>query len=256
MIKIIDSHCHLYYEPYISNLNKVIQDCRERDVFLMLTIGVDYETSLKNIEISKNHDEIYCTVGLHPNNVLNKKNDIKKILSLTSNHNKIVGIGECGIDLFRSKDNLHDQINIFEQQIEKSIEKQIPFIIHTRDSDAETLDVLTRYKNKNIKFLVHCFSSDYNFAKKILDLNGFISFGGMLTFKNNNNLRQVCTDIPIDKILVETDSPYLSPHPFRGKPNHPKNTKFVINELANLKKMSVEEASMQTTYNFKKLFAI
>jgi TatD DNase family protein len=256
MIKIIDSHCHLYYEPYISNLNKIIQDCREEDVLLMLTIGVDYETSLKNIEISKNHDEIYCTVGLHPNNVIKKKDDIEKILSLTNDNNKIIGLGESGIDLYRSKDNLDDQINIFEKHIEKSIEKKLPLIIHTRNSDTETLNVLTKYKNKKLKFLVHCFSSDYNFAKKILDLDGFISFGGMLTFKNNEKLRQVCAKIPIDKILVETDSPYLSPHPFRGKTNHPKNTKLVINELACLKKITLEDASIQTSHNFKKLFAI
>jgi len=256
MIKIIDSHCHLYYEPYISNLNKVIQDCMEENVFLMLTIGVDYQTSLKNIEISKTYDEIYCTVGLHPNNVLEKKDDIEKILNLTKDNNKIIGLGESGIDLYRLKDNLDDQINIFEKHIEKSIEKDIPLIIHTRNSDTETLNVLTKYKNKNLKFLVHCFSSDYIFAKKILDLGGFISFGGMLTFKNNEKLRQVCAKIPIDKILVETDSPYLSPHPFRGKINHPKNTKLVINELACLKKISLEDASIQTSYNFKKLFAI
>lgn len=256
MTSITDSHCHLYYEPYVSDLKKVIQDCNEEDVSLLLTISVDYETSLKNIEISKNFNNIYCTVGLHPNNVSSKKQELGKILNLLDSNNKILGIGECGIDLFRSKENLNDQINFFEQQIEKSLEMNIPVVIHSRNADNEILKVLLKYRNQNLKFLIHCFSSDLGFAKQIIDLNGYISFGGMLTFKKNHYLREVCSNLPIEKILVETDSPYLSPHPYRGEINHPKNTKFVVNEVAKIKKLSIDEVSSKTTENFKKLFEL
>lgn len=256
MIRIIDSHCHLYYEPYISNLDNVIKECKDKNIFLMLSIGVDYETSLKNIEISKKFSEVYCTVGLHPNNVRDKKKDLEKIFTLIDRKNKVIGIGECGIDLFKSSENLKDQIYYFEKQIEKSIDKDLPLIIHSRNSDNEVLDVLNGYKNKNLNFIIHCFSSDYNFAKKIIDIGGYISFGGMLTFKNNDLLKKSCLHIPIEKILVETDSPYLTPHPFRGKLNHPKNTDLVLKELAKIKNISINEASSITTENFLKLFAI
>ena len=254
MTKIIDSHCHLYYEPYISNLKKVIKESKEQNISLMLSIGVDYETSLKNIEISKKFKEIYCTVGLHPNNV-NKKKDLKKIFSLINkNNNKIIGIGECGLDLFRSN-NINEQIECFEKHIIKSINTGLPLIIHTRNAENETLNVLQKYKNKNLKFIIHCFSSTYEFAKKCIDLGGFISFGGLLTFKKNNHqIQDACKKICISKILVETDSPYLSPHPLRGKINHPKNTKIVLEEISRIKGIDINKISEITSQNFQKFF--
>ena len=255
MINIVDSHCHLYYEPYISNLNKVVQDCREEGIFLMLTIGVDYETSLKNIEISKQFKEIYCTVGLHPNNVNKKKQDLENIFSLIDKkNNKIIGIGECGIDLFRST-NINEQIEYFEKHVIKSISTGLPLIIHTRNSDNEILNVLQKYKNKNLKFIIHCFSSNYVFAKKCIDLGGLISFGGLLTFKKNNSqIQEVCKKICINKILVETDSPYLSPHPLRGKTNHPKNTKIILEEISRIRGIDLIKISEITSQNFQKFF--
>jgi TatD DNase family protein len=256
MNDIIDSHCHLYYEPFLSNLKFTIDECKSNNINVLLSIAVDYETSLKNIEISKKHDEIYCTIGLHPNNVANKMTEIDKILNLYGQNNKIVGIGECGIDLYRSNDNLSEQIKIFEKHVDKSIKENAPLIIHTRSADEETYNVLKKFKNYNLTFIIHCFSSDYTFAKRCIDLGGSISFSGNITFKNSANIQSVCKKIPLDKILVETDSPYLSPEPYRGKVNNPKNTYYVAKKISEIRGISLDQVASQTTTNFIKIFKI
>jgi TatD DNase family protein len=253
---IIDSHCHLYYEPYISNLKKTIEDCKSKNVKKLLSISVDFETSKKNIEIATKYDEIYCTVGLHPNNIPNSQKDLEKILNLYTPNSKILGIGEAGIDLFKSKDNLLKQIECFELQIQFCIKNDLPLVIHSRNSEKETISVLKKYANKNLNFVLHCFSGTEKFANDCLDLNGYISFGGIITFKNSFNLAEICKKIPINKILVETDSPYLSPHPLRGKVNHPQNTSLVIKKIAEIKQKEVDEISAITTNNFNELFKI
>tara|TARA_B100001093_G_scaffold514476_1_gene588587 strand:+ start:917 stop:1699 length:783 start_codon:yes stop_codon:yes gene_type:complete len=253
---IVDSHCHLYYEPYISNLKKIIEDCKSKNVKLLLSISVDLQTSKKNIEIASKFDEIYCTVGLHPNNISNSQKDLKKILNLYTPNSKILGIGEAGIDLFKTDNNLLKQIECFEYQIEFSIKNDLPLIIHSRNSEKETISVLKKYSNKNLNFILHCFSGSEKFANDCLDLNGYISFGGIITFKNTDNLREICKKIPMNKILVETDSPYLSPHPLRGKVNHPQNTSLVIEKIAEIKEKKIDEISSITTNNFNELFKI
>ena len=253
---IVDSHCHLYYEPYIKNLQKTIDECKSKNVRRFLSISVDLETSLKNIKISEKFNEIYCTVGLHPNNVLSGHNDLDKTLNLYIPNTKIVGIGEAGIDLFRSKENIALQIECFEKQIEFCIKNNLPIVVHSRNSENETINVLKKFKNRDLKFILHCFSGSMRFAKECVDLNGYIAFGGMITFKKCLNLAEICKHIPSNKLLVETDSPYLSPHPFRGKVNHPQNTSLVVKKIAEIKQKNFEEISKITTDNFNELFKI
>ena len=253
---IVDSHCHLYYEPFASNLKKTIDECRSKDVNRLLSISVNYETSLKNIKIVSEFEEIFCTIGLHPINVVNEKKNLNKILDLYKPNSKIIGIGEAGIDLYRSSENLKDQINCFHQQIEFCIENKLPLVIHSRDAEKETVDVLKKYANKDLNFVLHCFSGSENFAMECLNLNGYISFGGMVTFKNSAYLNKICYKIPLNKMLVETDSPYLSPHPLRGKINHPENTLLVVKKIAEIKSKTIEDISEITTNNFNKLFNI
>jgi len=253
-MSLIDSHCHLYYEPYKLNLKKNIDECNKNNVNLLLSIGVDYQTSLENIKIAENFNEVYCTIGLHPNYVKEKSSEVDKIFNLIDTSNKIIGIGECGIDLFRSQDNLKEQIKYFELQIEFAVKKKLPVIIHSRDSHDEIIKVLNNYKNFNFKFIMHCFSGSLDYATQYINLGGYISFSGILTFKNASELQNVCKNISNDKILVETDSPYLTPHPFRGKINHPKNTYLVAKKVAEIKGLTVEEISKTTSNNFYKLF--
>lgn len=250
----IDSHCHLYYEPYISNLTMTINECKKESINTLLSIAVDFETSKKNIEISNKFEEVYCTIGLHPNNVKEKKHELDKIFSLLNTSKKIIGIGECGIDLYRSKDNLSDQIYCFEKQIQFSIDNKLPFIIHTRESDIKTIEVLNNFRNKNLKFILHCFSGNLDSAKKYIDLGGYISFSGILTFKKNDELRNISKYLSLDKILIETDSPYLSPEPYRGRINHPKNVKLVAEEISKLRNCSLEHVCKLTNKNFRDLF--
>ena len=141
LMYIVDSHCHLYYEPFISNLKKTIDECRSKGVNRLLSISVNYETSLKNIKIVSEFEEIFCTIGLHPINVVNEKKNLNKILDLYKPNSKIIGIGEAGIDLYRSSENLKDQINCFHQQIEFCIENKLPLVIHSRDAEKETINV-------------------------------------------------------------------------------------------------------------------
>ena len=253
---IVDSHCHLYYEPYINDLQKTIDESKSKNVNRFLSISVDLETSLKNIQISEKFNEVYCTIGLHPNNVLSSHKDLDKILNLYSSNTKIIGIGEAGIDLFRTKDNLALQIECFEKQIEFCIKNNLPIVVHSRNSEKETINVLQKFKNKNLKFILHCFSGTESFAKECIKLNGHIAFGGMITFKKSFNLTEICKQIPLNKLLVETDSPYLSPHPFRGKINHPQNTSLVVEKIAQIKQKKFEEISKITTNNFNELFKI
>ena len=158
--------------------------------------------------------------------------------------------------MFKSNDNLLKQIECFELQIQFCIKNDLPLVIHSRNSEKETIGVLKKYANKNLNFILHCFSGTEKFANDCLDLNGHISFGGIITFKNSFNLTEICKKIPINKILVETDSPYLSPHPLRGKVNHPQNTSLVIKKIAEIKQKQIDEISAITTNNFNELFKI
>jgi len=256
MSSLIDSHCHLYYEPYINDIQGTINECKKNNINKLLSISVDLNTSKKNIELAEKYQEIYCTIGIHPNNVINCYHEFNEIISYYKNNKKIIGIGEAGLDLYRSKDNLSDQIKVFKLHIEFCIKNNLPLVIHSRNSEKETIEILHQYKNNNLKFILHCFSGTKEFAKKCLDLNGFLAFGGILTFNNSNELRELSSYIPLNKLLLETDSPYLSPHPLRGKKNHPKNLIYIANCLSKIKKLTLDDIASITTNNFNSLFGL
>ena len=163
---------------------------------------------------------------------------------------------EAGIDLYRSKNNLDQQVECFEKQIKFSIKNKLPLIIHSREAEKETINVLKKYANQDFNFIIHCFSGSENFAMECLNMNGFISFGGIITFKNSTNLSKICKKIPMDRVLVETDSPYLSPHPYRGKVNHPKNTLLIVEKNSRNQRQIYSRYIKKTTDNFIKLFKL
>jgi len=254
MSSLVDSHCHLYYEPYINDIKGTINECKKNNVTKLLTIGVDIETSKKNIEIANDYREIYCTIGIHPNSTtVAKKEDLLELSAMIKTSNKIIGLGETGLDYYRDFDkNL--QFFYFEEQIKIAKKFNLPVVIHTRDAEDDTYSIIKKYSDANLKFIIHCFSGSIEFATKCIDLGGYISFSGNITFKNAENIKAVCRQIDIKKILIETDSPYLSPHPFRGKKNHPTNVRFVCNEISKIKNINTNIVSKITTNNFNSIF--
>lgn len=254
MSSLIDSHCHLYYEPYINDIQGTIDECKKNNIYKLLSIGVDLATSKKNIELAQKYNEIYCTVGIHPNSTVDsKKEDLLELEQLIKSSNKIIGIGETGLDYYRDFDkNL--QFFYFEEQIKIAKKFNLPVIVHTRDAEDDTYLILKKYSNMNLKVIIHCFSGSIDFAMKCCQLGCYISFSGNITFKNANNIRETCKEIDINKILIETDSPYLTPHPYRGKKNHPSNVRYVCNEISKIKNINFDSISKITTENFNSIF--
>ena len=250
---IIDSHCHLDYEPLINNIDQILLNAKKNDIAKLLTIGTSLESSKKVLDIINKYSNVYGAIGIHPNSTTGNLEKLDGILALKNNNKKVIAFGETGLDYFYKHSEKNDQIFAFEKHIEFSIAENVPVIIHTRDADDDTISIIKKYYKKT-NFLVHCFTGTLDFAKKLLDLNCIISFSGIITFKKSNNLRDVVKYVPLEKMLIETDSPYLSPDPFRGKSNEPANVKIVAETIASIKQISFGEVASSTTANFEKFF--
>jgi TatD DNase family protein len=250
---IIDSHCHLDYEPLINDINQVLLNAKKNNITHLLTIGTGLDSSRKVFEIVERYDNIYGSVGIHPNSTTNNLDDLNELLSIKKKSKKIIAFGETGFDYFYKRSEKKDQLYSFEKHIELAILEKVPVIVHTRDADQDTLSVIKKNHLKT-KFLIHCFTGNLEFAKKLLELGCLISFSGIITFKKSTDLRSVVKYIPIEKMLIETDSPYLSPDPLREKSNEPANVKIVAENVALIKKISFEDVANITTKNFKDFF--
>ena len=252
----IDSHCHLDHEPLYENINEIISRSKNVGITKLLTICTNLESFNKIKEIIDLDPIIYGTFGIHPHDAdkfLVSKSEIIENLQYSK---KIIGIGETGLDFYYNNSDRKNQIKSFINHIEACLDTNLPLIVHSRSAESDTFDVLNKYKNNNLKILMHCFTGSYEFAKKLLDLNSYFSASGIITFKNSSNLRSTFENIPIEKIIVETDSPFLAPVPMRGKKNEPSFIKFTLERLAELKSTSFENMSKITTDNFNKLFSI
>ena len=250
----IDSHCHLDHEPLHENLSDIISRSKNVGITKLLTICTTLE-SFENIKtIIKKDQMIYGTYGIHPHETLNNQVDKKTIIRSVNENIKIIGIGETGLDFFYNYSDKDRQISSFKAHIEASIELDKPIIIHSRDAEKETFDILNYYKNKNLKILMHCFTGSLEFSKKLIDLDAFFSASGIITFKNSTELQDTFKTIPLEKLLIETDSPFLAPIPMRGKKNEPSFIKYTLAKLSSLKETTNEIMSKITTDNFNKLF--
>ena len=213
----IDSHCHLDHEPLFKNLIEVINRAKDTGITKLLTICTTLE-SFEKIKTIINKDEmIFGTYGIHPHETENNPVDKDLIINTIKNNKKIIGIGETGLDFYYNYSNKEKQVISFKNHIEASIDLDKPIIIHSRNAELETYEILNSYKNDNLKILMHCFTGTLEFSKKLLDLGAFFSASGIITFKNSIGLQNTFRNIPLDKILIETDSPYLAPIPMRGK---------------------------------------
>ena len=250
----IDSHCHLDHEPLLSDLPNVIQRSKDVGIEKLLTISTSFESFSKIKELINLDEMIYGTIGIHPHESSKDIITSKLIIENLKDHSKIIGIGETGLDFYYNNSEKEKQIFSFKEHIEASIETNKPLIVHSRDAEKETFEILNDYKNQNPKILMHCFSGSYAFFKNMEKLNSYFSASGIITFKNSSELQDTFTKIPNDKILVETDSPFLSPIPMRGKKNEPSFIKYTLKKLSELKGVSEIEMDNLTTKNFETLF--
>ena len=253
---IIDSHCHLDYPSLYENLEEVVKRAEFNKVNKLLTICTTLESFEKIKLIIEKYKNIYGTFGIHPHESKKYKNiDSKFILNLKKKYKKVIGIGETGLDFFYNYSDKKIQKKSFIEHIEAATQLNIPLIVHSRDAENDTYEILkSEKKNSNLKILMHCFTGSRNFANKLLDLGCYISVSGIITFQNSIELANTVSFIPIENLLVETDSPYLSPHPLRGKSNEPSYIVHTINKLSQIKNISKEDVITYTTNNFKKLF--
>ena len=250
----IDSHCHLDHEPLYENLLDIISRSKKVGITKLLTICTTFD-SFENIKNIVQKDQmIYGTYGIHPHETTNNQVDKLTIIRSVNENEKIIGIGETGLDFFYNHSDKNRQISSFKAHIEASIELNKPIIIHSRDAEKETFEILSSYKNRNLKILMHCFTGTLEFSKKLLTLDAFFSASGIITFKNSTELQNTFKTIPLEKLLIETDSPFLAPIPMRGKKNEPSFIKYTLEKLSILKETTIENMSKITTDNFNKLF--
>ena len=250
----IDSHCHLDHEPLLSDLTNVIQRSKDVGIKKLLTISTSFESFSRIKNLIKIDEMIYGTIGIHPHESSKDIITSSEIIKNLKENEKIIGIGETGLDFYYNNSKKEKQISSFKEHIEASIETNKPLIVHSRDAEKETFDILNEYKNENLKILMHCFTGSKEFSEKLLTLNSYFSASGIITFKNSLDLQNTFKSLPMDNILIETDSPFLAPVPKRGKKNEPSFIDFTATKLAEIKNISKENLIKKTTDNFNKLF--
>lgn len=245
---IFDTHAHLDSEQFEEDFDVIIQNIINKKISLIVNPGCDIPTSKKSVELSEKYDFIYSAVGFHPHEAKYMDQDaIKEIENLAILNNKVVAIGEIGLDYYYDFSPRDIQEDVFAEQMELANKLNLPFIIHSRDASNDTYEMVKKYKN-NVDCVLHCYSQSKEMAKLYLDLGCYLSFAGPVTFKKSTNLQEVAKYTPLDRIFIETDSPYLSPEPKRGKKNEPSNVIYTGKKIAELKEIS-EEQLFKSTYN-------
>lgn len=249
---IIDSHVHLTDPKLYDRLDEVINNAFEADVRKMIVSGVDYESSMLAIEIARKYDGVYATIGIHPSEV-NKVDDNLKWIKENLSKPKVVGIGEIGLDYYWDKSFKDKQIDFFEKQLKIAEETGYPVVVHSRSAAEDTFSVLKNYNNKGV---MHCYAYSVEMARKFIDLGYLLGIGGVVTFKNAKTIKKVVEEIELKHLITETDAPYLTPTPHRGKTNEPKYTKLVVEEIAKIKNIEVQIVKKQIYENARKIFKI
>jgi len=255
-IHLIDSHCHLDrldLNAVGGDMSHVIAQAKELAVEQMLCVGINLEAWPEMMKIVEAHDNIFASVGVHPNEDEGEDPSVDRLVELAS-HPKVIAIGETGLDYFRSEGDLDWQRDRFRHHIAAARQTCKPLIIHSREAQPDTLNIMAEEGAEQIGGIMHCFVDDWGSARRAIELNFVISFSGIVTFNSAKELKEVAKLCPLDKMLVETDSPYLTPVPYRGKSNQPAYTRYVAEHIAELKGVSLEEVAAATTANFYRLF--
>lgn len=254
---LVDSHCHLDrvdLAPYDGDFSKLMQATHQAGVSHLLCVSIDLESYPAMLSLVAAYPEISVSVGVHPNDHDRREPDVDELVVL-ARHPKNVAIGETGLDYFRTEGDLGWQRDRFRTHIRAALQADKPLIIHTRDAREDTIDILREERAAEVGGVMHCFTETWEMARAALDLNFFISFSGIVTFKNADQLRDVAARVPDDRILIETDSPYLAPVPYRGKPNEPRYVGKVAETVARVRGTSTERVVQQSHDNFFRLFS-
>ncbi len=255
---LIDTHCHLNDEQLENDTKDIIERAKEHNVKKLVCVGASLSSSVKAVEIANEYDNVFAVIGVHPDDA-NTFNDeiLDKLRELAKNNKKVVAIGEIGLDYHFVQDNKEAQKQCFIKQIELANELDLPIVIHTRDAMGDTLDIVRKYKDKIKKGgIFHCFHGSKEVLCEINKMGFYVSYGGAITFNNANSLREIVKQTPLDKILTETDCPYMAPVPLRGTINEPKNIDLIFEKMCEIKNISKNELEKIIENNTKKIFNI
>ncbi|MBU1132708.1 TatD family hydrolase [Patescibacteria group bacterium] len=258
---LIDSHCHIPHKNYNMTPEEVVLDAKKADVTKLISIGTSIEETDLVVRVASQFPNIYPTVGVCPHEnkdvpLADLEKDFRKVLSKYKED--VVGIGECGIDIsnWENGRKVEEQVELFEMQINIAKESSLPLIVHNRNGDDQVLKLLEKHSGMELRGVVHCFDSDWDFAQKVLNLGFYISFSGLITYLNKKDLLEVVRKVPMNRFLVETDAPYLSPQEHRGQVNYPKYVRIIAEKVASVKEISISEIEENTYRNTCTLFGI
>lgn len=248
----IDTHSHINFQDYKEEFDNVLSTIKENGVSKVIIPGVEPSTFDEIISLCEKYNMLYGAVGVHPSEFQTYNSEVENKIYKIAEHNKIVAIGEIGLDYHYGAESKEEQKNILRKQLKIAEDIQLPVIIHDREAHEDTFQILQDYKLKDVIF--HCFSGNAEFAKKCINKGYYIAIGGVVTFKNATDLKESAKIVPLDRLLLETDAPYLAPVPFRGKLNTPAYLKYIAQEIANIKDIDIEEVKKQTTINAQRIF--
>lgn len=252
----IDTHAHLFYPNFEGEVQEVIERANLAGVKYIIVPGTDLATSKKAIDLAEDYESVFAAVGVHPHDTNEWEDSFLNKLEEFSNHKKVVAIGEIGLDYYYDFSPKEKQLKAFRAQLDLALKVNLPVIIHNRESNEDIMKIIREYKGTNLRAQFHCFAGNEKDAKELIDLGHFISFTGNITFKKAESLREILKSISLDKLLLETDSPFLTPVPYRGKRNEPMNVLLVAEKIAEVHNASLEDVSRITNFNAYKLFGI
>ena len=256
MNSFIDTHSHLDFEEFQEDFSSVISKCHEVGVDKIIIPGVTEKDTPQILNLINQYDELYATVGIHPSEAKTWTDASYQYFKKIANHEKVVAIGEIGLDYYWDKSFNDIQKEVLKEQIKLAKELHKPIVIHDRDAHQDTLNILKDTNASEVGVVLHCFSGSVEFMKECIKEGYFISLGGVVTFKNAIKAKEVAKEIPLDRLMLETDAPYLTPVPFRGKTNYPYYIPLIAQEIANLRGISVDEVALETTTNAKNFFKL
>lgn len=252
--KLIDSHTHLDDNRFDNDRTEIINNLKENGIELVLNPGADLATSKKAVKLADDYSFIYAAVGCHPHETKDMNDDSMNIFRDMSKNKKVIAIGEIGLDYYYDNSDRETQRIWFREQIKLAYELDLPYIVHDRDAHEDLFKIMKEEANSSTRGILHCYSGSVEMAKEFIKLGFYISLAGPVTFKKAKTPKMVAYEIPLDKLLIETDAPYLTPEPYRGKRNEPKYVRYVAEEIANIRNVSFDVIAENTNKNFKKLF--